>query len=100
MHYAASPAPPWCFSFTKEAREQLLNRLKTFKVTIKKWSSIESSIVCRGGIDLKEIDPKTMGIKSIKGLYACGETINLDGATGGYNLQIAFSTGYLAGSSQ
>lgn len=88
------------FSFTKEAREQLLNRLKTFKVTIKKWSSIESAIVCRGGIDLKEIDPKTMGIKSIKGLYACGETINLDGATGGYNLQIAFSTGYLAGSSQ
>ena len=54
-------------------------------------------MITRGGITLKEIDPKTMQSKKIKGLYFCGEVVNIDGPCGGYNLQWAFSSGYLAG---
>ena len=58
----------------------------------------EAIITC-GGIDVKEINPKTMESKLVKGLYFCGEVLDLDAFTGGYNLQIAFSTGYAAGNS-
>ena len=57
------------------------------------------AIVTSGGVDLSEIDPKTMNVKKAAGLKMCGETLDLDAFTGGYNLQIAFSTGYLAGKS-
>ena len=55
------------------------------------------AIVTSGGVDLSEINPKTMDVKKVNGLKMCGETLDLDAFTGGYNLQIAFSTGYLAG---
>ena len=58
---------------------------------------MSSAIVTAGGISLKEIDPLTMASRKIKGLYFCGEVIDIDADTGGYNLQAAFSTGYLAG---
>ena len=59
---------------------------------------IDEAIITRGGISVKEIDPKTMGSKLIKGLYFAGEIIDVDAYTGGFNLQIAFSTGFAAGS--
>ncbi|MBQ9437417.1 MAG: NAD(P)/FAD-dependent oxidoreductase, partial [Lachnospiraceae bacterium] len=57
------------------------------------------AVVTRGGVDIKEIDPKTMKVKKAEGLSVCGEALDLDAMTGGYNLQIAWSTGYIAGSS-
>ena len=57
----------------------------------------EEAVVTSGGVDLKEIDPKTMESKLVKGLYFCGEVLDCDAFTGGFNLQIAFSTGYAAG---
>jgi hypothetical protein len=58
---------------------------------------MSSAIVTAGGVSLKEIDPRTMASRIIKGLYFCGEVMDIDADTGGYNLQAAFSTGYLAG---
>ena len=68
-----------------------------FKVT--DFCPIEQAIITSGGVNVKEINPSTMESKLVKGLYFCGEVIDVDGYTGGYNLQIAFSTGYLAGKS-
>ena len=59
----------------------------------------DEAIVTAGGVDVKDINPKTMESKLVKGLYFCGEVLDLDALTGGFNLQIAFSTGYAAGSS-
>jgi predicted flavoprotein YhiN len=63
------------------------------------YRPIEEAIVTSGGVEVKEITPKTMESRLIPGLYFCGEVIDVDAYTGGYNLQIAFSTGYLAGKS-
>ncbi len=82
---------------TKSERKTLVDLLKNFIVTISGTRPIEEAIVTSGGICLKEINPKTMESKLVKGLYFCGEVIDLDAFTGGFNLQIAFSTGYAAG---
>ena len=82
---------------TKQEREVLVSLLKNLKVDIKKLRPIEEAIVTRGGVSVKEINPSTMESKLISGLYFCGEVIDVDAYTGGYNLQIAFSTGYKAG---
>jgi predicted Rossmann fold flavoprotein len=82
---------------TKKERENLVNLLKKFEVTIKGFRPIEEAIVTAGGINIKEIDPKTMESKLVKGLYFAGEIIDVDAYTGGFNLQIAYSTGYTAG---
>jgi predicted flavoprotein YhiN len=82
-----------------EERERLLSLLKSFCFNIKEPLSIASAIVTAGGISLKEIDPRTMASRLIEGVYFCGEVMDLDGDTGGYNLQAAFSTGYIAGES-
>lgn len=79
---------------TKEERQKLGNIIKEFKLTISKFRPIEEAIITSGGISTKEIDPKTMESKIIKGLYFAGEIIDVDAYTGGFNLQIAFSTGY------
>lgn len=84
---------------TKQQRSELVNLLKDLKVTVNGFRPIEEAIVTSGGISVKEIDPKTMESKLIKGLYFAGEVIDVDAYTGGFNLQIAFSTGVLAGSS-
>ncbi len=59
----------------------------------------EEAIITSGGVDVREINPKTMESKLVKGLYFCGEVLDIDAFTGGFNLQIAFSTGYAAGNS-
>ncbi len=84
---------------TKEMRAKLVNILKDMKITVLKFRPIEEAIVTSGGVSTKEIDPKTMESKLCKGLYFAGEVIDVDAYTGGFNLQIAFSTGRLAGES-
>ncbi len=84
---------------TKEMRGNLVNILKDLKVTVLSFRPIEEAIVTSGGVSTKEIDPKTMESKLCKGLYFAGEVIDVDAYTGGFNLQIAFSTGRLAGES-
>jgi predicted flavoprotein YhiN len=78
-------------------RAKLVNILKDMKVTVLKFRSIEEAIITSGGVSTKEIYPKTMESKLCKGLYFAGEVIDVDAYTGGFNLQIAFSTGKLAG---
>ena len=85
-------------SITKEQRESLAKTLKNFEVTIKKFRPIEDAIITAGGVNIKEINPRTMESKLIKNLYFAGEIIDVDGYTGGFNLQIAYSTGFVAGS--
>lgn len=84
-------------SITKDERKELLNNIKNFKFSIKAKRPIEEAIVSRGGVDVKEIDPSTMRSKKISNLYFAGELVDVDALTGGFNLQIAFATGYLAG---
>ena len=82
---------------TREEREKLVEVLKKLKMTIKRFRPIDEAIVTAGGINIKEINSKTMESKIISGLYFAGEIIDVDAYTGGFNLQIAFSTGYVAG---
>ena len=84
-------------SITKEERKKLVILLKKFPVIIKGFRPIEEAIITSGGILVKEINPKTMQSKKVKGLYFAGEIIDVDSYTGGFNLQIAYSTGYTAG---
>lgn len=81
----------------KEERKKLIKLLKDFEVTIKGFRPIEDAIITSGGINIKEVDPKTMESKLVKGLYFAGEILDVDSYTGGFNLQIAYSTGYTAG---
>lgn len=82
---------------TKLERENIIKTLKEFELTIKGFRRIEDAIITCGGINVKEVNPKTMESKFIKGLYFAGEIIDVDSYTGGFNLQIAYSTGYTAG---
>ena len=82
---------------TKEERKTLINLLKKFSVEIKGFRPIEEAIITSGGIKIKEINPKTLESKIVKNLYFAGEIIDVDSYTGGFNLQIAYSTGYVAG---
>ena len=82
-----------------ENRKKIVTFLKGMNLKIFGSSSFEKATITRGGISLKEINPKTMASRKVKGLFFAGEMIDLDGDTGGYNLQEAFSTGYLAGES-
>ena len=81
----------------KKERYRLVNLLKNFEVTIRGFRPIDEAIVTSGGINIKEINPKTMESKLVNGLYFAGEIIDVDAYTGGFNLQIAYSTGYTAG---
>ena len=82
---------------TKREREQLIKEIKDFEIIIKGFRPIEEAIITSGGVNIKEINPKTMESKKVKGLYFGGEIIDVDSYTGGFNLQIAYSTGYVAG---
>lgn len=82
---------------TKEERTKLVNLLKNFKIIITGFRPVEEAIVTAGGISIKEINPKTMESKLVNGLFFAGEIIDVDAYTGGFNLQIAYSTGYTAG---
>ena len=82
---------------TKKERKILVKLLKNFELTISGFRPIEEAIITSGGINIKEINPSTMESKIISGLYFAGEIIDVDAYTGGFNLQIAYSTGYTAG---
>lgn len=82
---------------TSEERKRLRTLLKDFRFEVSGYKSYDDAIVTAGGISLKEINPRTLESRIVKNLYFCGEVLDLDGETGGYNLQAAFSTGYLAG---
>lgn len=82
---------------TKNERMNLVNTLKEFELQISGFRSIDEAIITSGGINVKEINPKTMESKIIEGLFFAGEIIDVDSYTGGFNLQIAYSTGYTAG---
>lgn len=84
---------------TREERHAFINLIKTFPVTLCGLRDFNEAIITKGGVKVKEIDPSTMGSKCTRQLYFCGEVLDLDAMTGGYNLQIAWSTGYLAGNS-
>ena len=84
-------------SITKQEREKLVYLLKHVSLTLNGFRPIEEAIITSGGVSIKEISPKTMESKLVKGLYFAGEIIDVDAYTGGFNLQIAYSTGYVAG---
>ena len=82
---------------SREQRKKLVHLLKNFTFTVKRYRPIEEAIITSGGIKVSEINSSTMESKLIEGLFFAGEVIDVDAYTGGFNLQIAFSTGYLAG---
>ena len=84
---------------TKEQRAALVNLLKNLTVTVTGFRPVDEAVVTRGGVNVKEINPSTMESKLVKGLLFAGEVMDVDAYTGGFNLQIAFSTGHLAGES-
>lgn len=84
-------------SVTKKERHTLINVLKKFTVTPVGYRDLDYAIITRGGVNIKEVNPKTLESKLVNGLYFAGEVLDLDAKTGGFNLQIAFSTGYSAG---
>ena len=86
-----------CSSITREQRKALVTLLKNLTLDVTDFRPIEEAIVTSGGVNVKELDPKTMRSKIVKNLYFAGEVIDVDAYTGGFNLQIAFSTGYLCG---
>ena len=88
-----------CSQVTQKEREEIVSLLKGFRIEISGARPIEEAMVTRGGVGLKDINPRTMESRLVKGLYFCGEMIDVDADTGGFNLQAAFSTGYLAGES-
>ncbi len=88
-----------CNAITREMRHGFVSRLKSFEIPVSGFRPIEEAIVTSGGVAVDEITPKTMESKLVKGLYFAGEVLDVDGYTGGFNLQIAFSTGRLAGKS-
>ena len=84
-------------SVTKEERKRIVERLTDFRLKVAGTRPIAEAIITRGGVSIKEINPKTMESKIVKGLYFAGEVIDVDAKTGGYNMQAAFSTGYVCG---
>jgi predicted flavoprotein YhiN len=86
-------------SITKEERGRLLRTIKALPLKLRSLRGFEEAIITSGGVDLSEINPKTMESKKIRGLRFCGEVLDVDAFTGGFNMQIAFATGYAAGKS-
>ncbi len=85
---------------SRKEREQFVNRIKNLSLTVTGTGSFKEAIITQGGVSVKEINPSTMESKKVKGLYFAGEVLDLDALTGGFNLQIAWSSGYLAGMSK
>ena len=91
------PTDKRCNQITSQEREKLLKSLKSLRFNIKGPRPLASAMVTAGGVSLKEIDPRTMASRLVRGLYFCGEVMDIDAETGGFNLQAAFSTGWVAG---
>ena len=88
-----------CIQLTSKDKNRMVEILKNFTLTITKPRGMSEAEVTQGGVDTKDLDPRTMESKIVKGLYFVGEVIDVDGYIGGFNLQAAFSTGYSAGKS-
>ena len=88
-----------CDQITRAEREALCNAMQALPIRVKRFRPLDEAIVTRGGVSVKEVAPATMESKIVPGLYFAGEVLDLDAHTGGYNLQIAWSTGALAGQS-
>ena len=88
-----------CHQVSSKERKKIKNLMKNLPFKVNHHRSFKEAIITAGGIVTKEISPKTMESKIVKGLFFAGEMIDLDAETGGYNLQIAYSTGWLAGNS-
>ncbi|MFH0818830.1 MAG: NAD(P)/FAD-dependent oxidoreductase [Patescibacteria group bacterium] len=88
-----------CQQITKIQRKKIVNSLKSFPLSFKGLGDFSRAMVTRGGVSLKEVDPKTMRSKLDKNIYFAGEVLDIDGETGGYNLQMCWSTGFVAGNS-
>lgn len=86
-------------NITRQERAALIGVLKAFRVTPRSFRPVDEAVITSGGIDVKEINPKTMELKNHPGIFAAGEIIDIDAYTGGYNLQLAFSTARIAGES-
>ena len=84
-------------SIEKEERKQFVHLIKHFRMTLTGLRDYPEAIITKGGVNVKEIDPGTMESKKVKGLYFAGEIIDVDAYTGGFNLQIAYSTGFTSG---
>ena len=82
---------------TKEQRGRLVQTLKHYRLLFRSLRPAEEGIVTAGGVDVGELDPRTMESRKVPGLYFCGEAIDVDALTGGFNLQTAFMTGFAAG---
>jgi predicted flavoprotein YhiN len=82
---------------TDEQKLALINTMKDFRLKITDYRPFEEAIVTAGGVDCSQVNPRTLESKLEKGIYFAGEVLDIDADTGGYNLQIAFSTGYVAG---
>ena len=82
---------------SKEERNRFVRLIKNFTMTITGLRDFNEAIITKGGIKVNEVNPSTMESKIVKNMYVCGEVLDLDALTGGFNLQIAWSTGYLAG---
>ena len=97
LRLAGIPAGTRACDMTREYRLSLANTLKGMVISIKDYLGYDEAVITRGGVSLKELDPKTMQSRKVHGLAFAGEVIDADAYTGGYNLQIAFSTGHAAG---
>ena len=84
---------------TREERRQLIRLIKNWEMTVIGTRSFKEAIITQGGVAVKEVNPSTMESRIIPGLFLAGEMLDIDALTGGYNIQLAWSTGYLAGSS-
>lgn len=97
VHLSGIPEDTKVNAITREQRHRLVELFKHFPVSVTGTRPIDEAIVTSGGVSLKEVNPRTMGSKLVSGLYFAGEVLDLDAYTGGFNLQIAWSTGYVAG---
>ena len=97
LNYASIDPDKEVNSITKAERESLLKTIKNFKIKINGVRDFKEAIITRGGVNVREIEPGSMQSKKCKNLYFAGEIIDVDAETGGFNLQVAFSSGYLAG---
>ena len=98
MERVSIPEDIFCHELKKEMRDHLTTLMKDYSFYVSRAPSFTKAMVTAGGVSLKEVDPKTMQSKLVPGLFFAGEVLDVDGDTGGYNLQAAFSTGHVAGS--
>ena len=96
LDLAGVPGDRKCGQVTSSERRKIAGLLTDLRITAARPRAFDEAIITRGGVDLREVDPRTMESRKVKGLYFCGEILDIDGTTGGFNLQAAFSTAYLA----